>query len=131
VANYSTVTEGRERPSVTASLLRRNNVEMKYFVALACGLSLISTGNTMAATGSEIGTCTIGHRFEPGPIVNGHNRQPTPQKSSLGRSNYCCGGTPVLAPTQPLRTPRKRFVRPFHRALDLNCVAVATTAVSQ
>jgi hypothetical protein len=21
--------------------------------------------------------CTVGHRFEPGPIVGGHNRQPT------------------------------------------------------
>jgi hypothetical protein len=46
------------------------------FVALVFGLSLISAGNAMAGTGGEIGTCR--HRFEPGPIVNGHNRQPTP-----------------------------------------------------
>ena len=24
--------------------------------------------------------CIIGHRFEPGPIVDGHNRQPTPRE---------------------------------------------------
>lgn len=24
--------------------------------------------------------CVIGHRFEPGPIVDGHNRQPTPRE---------------------------------------------------
>jgi hypothetical protein len=24
------------------------------------------------------GSVSCGHRFEPGPIVNGHNRQPTP-----------------------------------------------------
>jgi hypothetical protein len=23
-------------------------------------------------------SCVVGHRFEPGPIVEGHNRQPTP-----------------------------------------------------
>jgi hypothetical protein len=51
---------------------------MKHLVALAFGLSLISAGNAMAQTGAETGTCIIGHRFEPGPIVNGHNRQPTP-----------------------------------------------------
>ena len=46
--------------------------------ALALGLILIFAGNTAARAGNHTVPCVIGHRFEPGPIVNGHNRQPTP-----------------------------------------------------
>jgi hypothetical protein len=31
----------------------------------------------MAQPGDAIKPCPTGHIFEPGPIVNGHNRQPT------------------------------------------------------
>jgi hypothetical protein len=51
---------------------------MNHLVALTFALSLISAGNALAGVGAATGTCIIGHRFEPGPIVNGHNRQPTP-----------------------------------------------------
>jgi hypothetical protein len=46
--------------------------------ALALGLILIFAGNAAAGAGNHTAPCVIGHRFEPGPIVNGHNRQPTP-----------------------------------------------------
>jgi hypothetical protein len=56
-------------------------------LTLACGLSAmlaIAQPGSAAADGGE-GTqsegaqpCIVGHRFEPGPIVDGHNRQPTP-----------------------------------------------------
>jgi hypothetical protein len=45
---------------------------------VALGLILIFAGNAAAGTGNHTAPCVIGHRFEPGPIVNGHNRQPTP-----------------------------------------------------
>lgn len=76
MAYYSTVTEGRECPPVCFAATKER-IEMDHLVALAFGLSLISAGNAMAGTGAETGTCIIGHRFEPGPIVNGHTRQPT------------------------------------------------------
>jgi hypothetical protein len=47
-------------------------------VALALGLILMSAGNAMVQTGYGTESCGTGHRFEPGPIVNGHHRQPTP-----------------------------------------------------
>lgn len=31
------------------------------------------------------GTAPCGHRFEPGPIVNGHSRQPTPAEFEARR----------------------------------------------
>jgi hypothetical protein len=37
------------------------------FAALALGVTLIAAE-----------PCVIVHQFEPGPIVNGHHRQPTP-----------------------------------------------------
>ena len=46
-------------------------------VALALGLALISARVATAETGGGIKPCIIEHRFEPGPIVNGHHRQPT------------------------------------------------------
>src|SRR3984957_15025093 len=53
-------------------------------LTLACGLSaMLALARPGAAADSE-GTpsggaqpCMVGHRFEPGPIVEGHNRQPT------------------------------------------------------
>jgi hypothetical protein len=55
-------------------------------LTLACGLAamLAIAQPGAAAAGDSEGTqpdgaqpCIIGHRFEPGPIVDGHNRQPT------------------------------------------------------
>jgi hypothetical protein len=55
-------------------------------LTLACGLAAmlaVAQPGSAAATDGE-GTqsegaqrCIVGHRFEPGPIVDGHNRQPT------------------------------------------------------
>jgi hypothetical protein len=47
-----------------------------WLVALALGLALTSAGDAMAETGGGIKPCIIEHQFEPGPIVNGHHRQP-------------------------------------------------------
>jgi hypothetical protein len=46
-------------------------------VASALGLILIFAGGAMAQTTDEAERCVTGHRFEPGPIVNGRHRQPT------------------------------------------------------
>jgi hypothetical protein len=46
-------------------------------VGSALGLILIFAGGAMAQTTDEAERCVTGHRFEPGPIVNGHHRQPT------------------------------------------------------
>lgn len=47
-------------------------------VALALGLILLSARAAMAQTSDGTEPCVTGHRFELGPIVNGHRRQPTP-----------------------------------------------------
>jgi hypothetical protein len=47
-------------------------------VALALGLILMSAQAATAQTGDGTEPCVTGHQFEPGPIVNGHRRQPTP-----------------------------------------------------
>jgi hypothetical protein len=48
--------------------------------------------------------CIVGHRFEPGPIVGGHNRQPTIREFQARmqelweleqRDAYSCAGSPV------------------------------------
>jgi hypothetical protein len=39
------------------------------------GLAAVYDGKYLQLAGSE--SCVVGHRFEPGPIVEGHNRQPT------------------------------------------------------
>lgn len=58
-------------------------------LTLACGLAAIvavAQPSPAAAHDSEarqsMGNepCVIGHRVEPGPIVDGHNRQPTPRE---------------------------------------------------
>ncbi len=48
------------------------------FVALALlGSILISVETATAQTADGTEACVTGHRFEPGPIVYGHHRQPT------------------------------------------------------
>jgi hypothetical protein len=47
------------------------------FVCLAFGLMLASGSATAEQLGNRIEPCMGGHRFEPGPIVNGRHRQPT------------------------------------------------------
>lgn len=70
---------------------------MPWAVALAFGVALISAGDTMAQAGGGIKPCIIRHRFEPGPIMNGHHRQQT-----LGE---------VEARAQQLRTLSKASAR--------------------
>jgi hypothetical protein len=58
-------------------------------LALACGMAamLAVAQPGPAVAGDDDGTqpertgpCIVGHRFEPGPIVDGHYRQPTPRE---------------------------------------------------
>jgi hypothetical protein len=83
-------------------------------LTLACGLSAmlaLAQPGAAAADDSE-GTpsegaqpCIVGHRFEPGPIVDGHNRQPTRAEfeartrelRALIESSSC--STPLLSST--------------------------------
>jgi hypothetical protein len=55
-------------------------------LTLACGLSVtLAVAQPSAAAADDSGgtpsegtqPCIVGRRFEPGPIVDGHNRQPT------------------------------------------------------
>jgi hypothetical protein len=75
-------------------------------VALALGLILISAGNGMALPGDGIEPCVTGHRFEPGPIVSGHHRQPTPgeveaRTQQLRAWSKASAGSCLAAPTAP------------------------------
>lgn len=63
-------------------------------LTLACALSamLAAVRPAPAAAGDGQGTqtgaaasCIVGHRFEPGPIVDGHYRQPTPAEFEARR----------------------------------------------
>jgi hypothetical protein len=66
-------------------------------LTFACSLLAMLAGAQSApaaADGSE-GTqfgrtepCIVGHRFEPGPIVGGHYRQPTQRNSKRGSGSY-------------------------------------------
>ena len=47
-------------------------------VAFTISLILASAPAVMAQTAAGTESCVIWHRLEPGPIVNGHRRQPTP-----------------------------------------------------
>jgi hypothetical protein len=55
-------------------------------LTLACGLSaMLALARPVPASADSEGPrsdrtepCIVGHRFEPGPIVDGHYRQPTP-----------------------------------------------------
>ena len=44
---------------------------------LALGVALLSAHATTAQTLDGTQPIAVGHRFGPGPIVNGHHRQPT------------------------------------------------------
>jgi hypothetical protein len=55
-------------------------------LTLVCGVcamvAIVSPGSAAAVDGAGAQSegaepCIVGHRFEPGPIMNGHNRQPT------------------------------------------------------
>jgi hypothetical protein len=46
--------------------------------AFAIALLVVSAPDMMARASVTPAPCTIWHRFVPGPIVNGHRRQPTP-----------------------------------------------------
>ena len=52
-------------------------VPIVFVAALALGLILMSARAATARTGDVTTPWVIGRRFEPGPIVNGHHRQPT------------------------------------------------------
>ena len=44
------------------------------------GMLLVSVGPATAEINDVATQCAIMNRFEPGPIVNGHQRQPTPRE---------------------------------------------------
>jgi hypothetical protein len=48
-----------------------------FLIALVPGVMLFSTWAATAQPTGEIGSCLTGYLFAPGPIVNGHHRQPT------------------------------------------------------
>jgi len=50
------------------------------FAALAFGLLLIFARAATPQTGDGRRPCITGHQFKPGPIVDGHTRQPTPDE---------------------------------------------------
>ena len=57
--------------------------KIRFAVTLLYGLSAViavAAPRPAAAANSGEGSYVCGHRFEPGPIVNGHNRQPTPSE---------------------------------------------------
>jgi hypothetical protein len=74
-------------------------------------LMLLCAGDALAGTVDGTELCATGHRFEPGPVVNGHHRQPTPgevearmhqlQALNKARAGSCLdalsgSGTPML-----------------------------------
>jgi hypothetical protein len=48
-----------------------------FMTALAIGLLLMAAPAAEAQIGNGTKRCVTADRFEPGPIVNGHHRQPT------------------------------------------------------
>jgi hypothetical protein len=55
----------------------------RSLIITAVGLLLAFTFSAAAHAGHEQRLCTARPRFEPGPIVNGHHRQPTQQEVKL------------------------------------------------
>jgi hypothetical protein len=47
-----------------------------FVITLAPGVMLLSARAATAQPTGGIRPCLAGHLFEPGPIVNGHHRQP-------------------------------------------------------
>jgi hypothetical protein len=62
-------------------------------LTLACGLSVMlavarpapASADSEGPRSARTEPCIVGHRFEPGPIVDGHYRQPTPAEFEARR----------------------------------------------
>jgi hypothetical protein len=83
-------------------------------VAFAISLLVVSTPVVMAQASARPAPCVIWHRFVPGPIVNGHRRQPTPSEvearlrelQALSKMNAgACSTMPHSAKAIALRPP--------------------------
>jgi hypothetical protein len=64
------------------ALSRRIVAALTLACGLAATLAVAQPGSAVAEEGEGTQSegaqpCIVGHRFEPGPIVDGHNRQPT------------------------------------------------------
>jgi hypothetical protein len=89
---------------------------------LALGLLLTIAREAMAQNGGGTEPCVTKHQFEPGPIVNGHHRQPTPgeveARTQQPRAwSQASTGSCFVAPATPpesagLRLSRTRNPRP-------------------
>jgi hypothetical protein len=82
-----------------------NQALMKpQFVAFALSLILVSAPAAKAQTDAGTEPCVTWHRFEPGLIVNGRRRQPTPREIEarmwdlLAWSNVGAGACAVAPP---------------------------------
>jgi hypothetical protein len=80
--------------------------------ALTAILAAARANTAAAENGVAMNACIAGHRFEPGPILEGHNRQPTVREFQARmqelqeleqRDASRCAGSPVgnEAITQP------------------------------
>src|SRR5580704_18126275 len=70
------------RRDQTMAALRRIITALPLTCGLCTMLAVAQPGSAAADDGQgarsgETQPCIVGHRFEPGPIVDGHNRQPT------------------------------------------------------
>jgi hypothetical protein len=78
---------------------------LTFALALAAGLlgvvALIPP-NPAAADSRTAVSDICGHKFEPGPIVDGHNRQPTPAEFEARIRQYSCSNT-QCSPSAPSR----------------------------
>lgn len=82
-------------------------------VAFAISLLMVSTPAAAAPASATAAPCTIWHRFVPGPIVNGHRRQPTPGEvearlrdlEALRKMNPACSTMPHGAKAIVLDAP--------------------------
>jgi hypothetical protein len=95
-----------------------NQALMKsQFVAFALSLILVSAPAAKAQTDAGTEPCVTWHRCEPGPIVNGHRRQPTPREIEARMwdllawskvSAGACAVAPHNAKTIVMRPPSAR-----------------------
>ena len=111
------------RGQIMAALSRRTVAWVTLACELTAMLALVPLGPAAAddidGTQSErTAPCIAGHRFEPGPIVDGHYRQPTPAefearmrelRAISQRSAGSCSA-PTLAPTVADVAPAARPV---------------------
>ena len=82
-------------------------------VALAISLLMVSAPAAAAPASATAAPCTVWHRFVPGPIVNGHHRQPTPgevearlrELQALRKMNPACSTMPHGAKAIALAAP--------------------------